>query len=64
METTRNLKDGTITVRASSFVVHVSEDSVRVLIADTVVHEWKLGPKHNDAPSPRSRPVARKRGAR
>ncbi len=64
METTRNLKTGEITVKASGFTAVVCEAGVTILIDGSTVHEWKPGQTHADEPSPRSRPAVRKRGAR
>jgi hypothetical protein len=64
METRRNNTTGEVTVEAKDFAAVISEAGVQIRIADTVVHEWKPGPKHDDQPSPRSRPADRKRGAR
>jgi hypothetical protein len=62
MITRRDPKSGEVTVTALEFSVLVSEGSVRILIDDAVVQEWKPGPGHADAPSPRSKPA--KRGSR
>jgi hypothetical protein len=63
IETHRDPKDGTITAWAKDFTVIVTEENVRILAGDVVVHEWKPGQKNEDAPSPRSR-SDRKRGSR
>jgi hypothetical protein len=66
METRRNNATGEIIVKALTFTVVVSEEAVKIMVGDAIVHECKpeTGPKHTDAPSPREGPTNRKRGSR
>jgi hypothetical protein len=73
IETTRNNKDGSVTVKGKDFVVVVYESGqLRVSGAATVEHVVEqfeaanvyTPPANPDEPSPRSKPTARKRGAR
>jgi|ERR1700680_3333636 len=45
MITRRDPKTGEIAVTARTFSVAISEGSVRILVDDSVVHEWKPDPK-------------------
>jgi hypothetical protein len=64
LETMRNTESGAITVTAPTFTVAVTEDAVKILIGDAVVHQWKPRPEHSDEPSPRAAGTNRKRGSR
>jgi hypothetical protein len=60
MITHRYPPTGEITVTAKDFTVRVTEEGVRILIEDAVVHEWSPKPKHDDnTPSPRERKTTR-----